>query len=331
MKVLITGGAGFIGSHLAFYHVQQGDQVILLDNFFKSEGAIDEDLNSLLASPAVQLMKVDMTLPFAASSLLPDLDIVYHLAAINGTSLFYEIPYQVARTNLLLTLNLLDALGKTTVRRLVYASTSEVYADSEPVGLLQIPTNEKTPVVFTQPTNDRFSYGTSKFMGEFLCLSYGRQSKLSTSVVRYHNVYGPRMGNKHVISEFIQRIHQRETPFKVYGGDETRAFCYVSDAVKATALVALTPSCNNEVVHIGNSAEEIRIADLAQRVMDQLGFQTTIIEQGRRSASVSRRCPDTSKLFQRTGFKASVSLNEGLEHMIAWQTGRATAFPKGSA
>ena len=139
---------------------------------------------------------------------------MYHLAAINGTKLFYEIPYQLARTNLLLTMNLLDWLENVPVGRLLYTSSSEVYADSDKVGLLKIPTDESIPVVFTQPMDDRFSYGASKFMGEFLCLRFGRQFKIPATVIRYHNIYGPRMGQKHVIPDFIGKILRKEKPLQ---------------------------------------------------------------------------------------------------------------------
>lgn len=318
MKVLLTGGTGFIGSHLAKLHVSRGDEVHIIDNLFKTQGTEDAWLKELFEMPKVHFHKLDLTQPIVDKLKVPELDIVYHLAAINGTRLFYEIPYQLARTNLLLTLNLLDALEKRKVGKLVYTSTSEVYADSDAVGLLKIPTNEETPVVFTQPTNDRFSYGTSKFMGEFLCSRFGRHFKIPTSVVRYHNIYGPAMGTKHVISEFILRVQQGENPFKIYGGDETRAFCYVSDAAEATRLVAMTPACDGEIVHIGKSDEEIKIGELAQIVMDLMKKKAPIVEQGRRAASVSRRCPDTSKLQRLTGFKANISLREGVQKTIDW-------------
>lgn len=316
--VLITGGTGFIGSHLAAFHVNLGDRVYVMDNFFKTQGAIDPDVRALLKHPSVHLLNVDMTQPIRKVKIRGRVDVVYHLAAINGTRLFYEIPYQVARTNLLLTLNLLDWLKTVPPRRLVYTSTSEVYADSEAVGLLQIPTDEKTPVVFTQPMDDRFSYGSSKFMGEFLCLRFGRENKIPTSVVRYHNIYGPRMGEKHVIPEFVLRILKKENPFTLHGGAETRAFCYVDDAVMATHAVGASRTCVNEIVHIGNRRGEIRISKLAQAIMSQMGYKAKLVEKGRRSHSVSRRCPNTAKLKRLTGYSASVPLQAGLAVTIAW-------------
>lgn len=326
MKILITGGAGFIGYHLAAYHQRRGDAVLILDNLFKTEGLTDPALEALARHPGVQFVQADLTKPLTVEAWDGDrVDIVYHLAAINGTQLFYEMPYQVARTNLLITLNLLDWLEDREIGRLTYASTSEVYAGCEQVGLLTLPTNEDIPVVFPQPTNVRFSYGTSKFMGEFLCLQFGEKMKIPTSVVRYHNIYGPRMGTKHVIPEFIGRMARQENPFRIYGGKQTRAFCYIDDAVAATHLVATTPACDRAVIHVGNAREEITIEALARMLMEQLGKWFDIQECGGRGGSVLRRCPDTTKLKTLTGFEARVALKDGLARTREWYMAGAGA------
>ena len=321
MRVLITGGAGFIGYHLASSHATRGDAVILLDNLFKTEGVADLDFQELLAHPSVRFLQHDLTRPLPESSVVPDaLDVVYHLAAINGTQLFYEKPYHVARTNLLLTLQLLEWLEQHRIGRLIYSSTSEVYAGAEAHQLLPIPTDERVPVVFPQPTDRRFSYGTSKFMGEFLCASFAQRPDIQMpwTIIRYHNIYGPRMGHRHVIPEFIARAQRKEDPFEILGGHETRAFCYIDDAIEATFRVATTPACHGEIVHIGNATEEIRIAELATRVMRLMGHQADLRERGSRSGSVSRRCPDTAKLERLTGFTPAVALRAGLSRTIDW-------------
>jgi len=297
---------------------------VIMDNLFKAGGRSDQELEAFIKSEGVRYISVDLTKPLVVKR-EPGFDIVYHLAAINGTRLFYEIPYQLARANLLMTLNLLDWLEGQTVGKLIYASTSEVYAGCEQVGLLTIPTAENIPVVFPQPTNVRFSYGTSKFMGEFLCFQFGEKMKTRTSVVRYHNIYGPRMGTKHVIPEFILRMKERENPFRIFGGQETRAFCYVDDAVTATRLVATTPDCDHEVLHVGNMKEEITIEALAKILMEQFGDNFDILECGGRSGSVSRRCPDTEKLKRLAGFEAKVELKDGLSRTSEWYLRHAGA------
>jgi UDP-glucose 4-epimerase/UDP-glucuronate decarboxylase len=320
MNVLITGGAGFIGYHLARFHAARGDRVHLMDNLFKSEGRVDGDFEKLKQEKNVRVHIVDLTRPLVDVAINERLDIVYHLAAINGTRLFYEIPYDVARINLLVTINLLDWLRGREIGRIVYTSTSEVYAGGEAFGLLPIPTPESVPVVFPQPTPVRFSYGTSKFMGEFLCAQFGRTNNVSASIIRYHNIYGPRMGEKHVIPEFILRANRRENPFAIYGGEETRAFCHIDDAVTATYQVASTAACDQQIVHIGNSTEEITILQLAKLLFNLMNIKLPLEERGRRTGSVSRRCPDTTKLRDLTGFTPKVSLNSGLPGVIDWYT-----------
>jgi len=318
MRVLITGGAGFIGYHLARFHAGCGDTVSIVDNLFKSGGTSDGALDALARDSAIRLHHVDLAAPLTGLDDVGELDVVYHLAAINGTRLFYEIPYQVARNNLLSTINLLDWLKGRSFGRLVYSSTSEVYAGGESLSLLKIPTDETASVVFPQPTPTRFSYGTSKFQGEFLCFHLGKLVGRPVSVVRYHNIYGERMGKEHVIPQFIARVKEGERPFRIYGGQETRAFCYVSDAIEATAAVANAPDCAGEIVHIGNPTEEIEIASLAKLVMELHGISVDLEECGRRQDSVARRCPDISKLARLTGFQPKVSLREGLLRTIAW-------------
>ena len=159
-------------------------------------------------------------------------------------------------------------------------------------------------------------------MGEFLCLQFGQTHKVPVSVIRYHNIYGPRMGEKHVIPEFILRAARRENPFAIYGGGETRAFCHVDDAVAATHEIAVTSACDQQIVHVGNSTEEIAIQKLAEMVLSLMNVQVMIEERGRRDASVSRRCPDTSKLRRLTGFEVRVGLRQGLANAIGWYTSR---------
>ncbi len=136
-QILITGGAGFVGFQLVRYHVDRNDKVIILDNFFKTEGKKDKEFDSLLRHKNIQMFQVDLTKPIAGIDISESLDIVYHRAAINGTRLFYEIPYQVARNNLLTTLNLLHWLERKSTDRLLYSSSSEVYADEDRFNLLK--------------------------------------------------------------------------------------------------------------------------------------------------------------------------------------------------
>jgi len=319
MKVLITGGTGFIGYHLAKKHLEIGHSVILVDNMYKNEGKIDADLENLFQQDKVKFINLDLTMRIKEGALPKDIDIIYHLAAINGTELFYKIPYMVTKTNISMTLSLLDYLEKNnSVKKIVFSSTSEVYAGAYEMGLINIPTDETALVAFTQPTNPRFSYATSKFVSEFLFLEFSKKYNIPTSIIRYHNIYGPRMGIRHVIPELVMRLNNGESPLKVYGANETRAFCFISDAVDATIRIANSKNTNQEVIHIGDQNGEIKISLLAKKIIDLMELDTKIEKSKGKPNSVIRRCPDTKKLFEKTGFKASVKIDEGLLKTIKW-------------
>lgn len=317
MNILITGGSGFIGYSLAQFHAGKGDNVIILDSLYKSKKTIDEDLRTLIDLPNVTFHEVDLAKPVQVE-IDEELDYVYHLAAINGTKLFYEIPYEVCLTNLLITINFLKFLENIKFRKLVFSSTSEVYAGALEYGLMDVPTAEDVPVVFPQPTNLRFSYASSKFVSEYLVIQFGKQFDKNVSVIRYHNIYGPRMGFNHAVPEIILRLLSGENPFPVYGADETRAFCYVDDAVEASYQVAASDKTNSEIVHIGDQEAEVNILDLTRMIQNILSIKTTLVPAEGLSGSVKRRCPDTTKLKKLTGFRIKTGLTEGLKRSIDW-------------
>ena len=206
--ILISGGTGFIGLELAKYHHKIGDRVYLIDNLFKDNARFDEELELFLQNKNVFFLNWDLTKKIKKHVIPKTLDCAYHLAAINGTDLFYKIPYELCRNSILITINLYDFLSKVKVKKLVYASSSEVYAGGEGLNLITIPTDENVPVVFPQPTDKRFSYGISKFVGEFLSFNFSDLFSVPTSVIRFHNIYGPRMGMSHVIPELLKRCKE---------------------------------------------------------------------------------------------------------------------------
>ena len=216
------------------------------------------------------------------------------------------------------TLNVLDWFVESKSKKLLFSSSSETYAGTKKIlgGKFPIPTPEKVPLSIDDPSNPRWSYGAGKLLGEVALHSYAHKYKIDFSIVRYHNVYGPRMGFEHVIPQFIGRILGEENPFRIYGGKETRAFCYVDDAVAATRLVMEKNSANGETVNIGRG-EEIKITSLAKKLFSISGFNPKIKIMPSPQGSVSRRCPDISKL-KSYGFSPKVGLDEGLEMTFNW-------------
>ncbi len=316
-RVLITGGAGFIGHGLSLHLAEQGYAVTVLDNL--SRGRHDAEFKRLLAMPNVAFVDGDITDSATFRRLDGRYDFVYHLAAINGTSNFYKMPDKVLKVGAFGIINMLEWFAKQPSGKLLFSSTSEAYAGA--LNLLgsafPIPTPENVPLVVEDPANVRWSYGSSKIFSEVAMHAYAKARDMKRFViVRYHNIYGPRMGFEHVIPQFIERIVNREEPFKIYGGSETRTFCYVDDALRATQLVMENSSTDGQTIHIGRSDHEISILDMANMLFSIADVKPQLSIQPSPPGSVGRRCPDTTKL-RALGFEPTVSLEDGLGRCYA--------------
>ncbi len=315
-NALITGGAGFIGLQLASHLAEQGQQVTIGDNF--SRGRKDSDFEKVLENKNVSFVKLDITDKNSFSS-LGNYNYIYHLAAINGTENFYRIPDKVIKVGVLGTLNVLDWIVSTKQGKLLFSSSSETYAGTLKLlgSKFPIPTPEDVALSIDDPSNVRWSYGASKILNEVSIHSYSHLHGIDFSIIRYHNIYGPRMGTEHVIPQFVERIVKKENPFRVFGGKETRTFCFVEDAVRATQLVMESEKTPAQTIHIGRSDGEIRIIDLAKKLFRIAKVNPKIKIEKAPKGSVARRCPDVSKL-KKLGFKPAVSLEEGLKKTFNW-------------
>lgn len=314
MKILITGGAGFIGFHLAKHLTDDGNIVVVCDNLFR--GQVDNDFASLLRRPNIRFVNVDLSIKENLNELDSDFDMVYHLAAINGTRYFYEVPHKVLRNNILSLVNMLDWLNSS--QKMVWTSSSEVYAGTVAMGMASVPTTEGVAVAIDDISNPRFSYAASKIAGESLCLSYARAYGLRIAIVRPHNMYGPRMGYDHVIPQFISRILERQNPFKLYGGDQSRAFCFIDDFVIGLRLIGESPLTDGQIINLGNDQEEVSITDLASRLFDLSGFHPKVENLPAAEGSIHRRCPDITKARELVGFCPETSLDDGLQKTYNW-------------
>lgn len=317
MKALVTGGAGFIGLHLSKHLADEGYKVSICDNLFR--GGADDDFNNLIKRDNVKFIEIDLTERGELDKLGRDFDIVYHLAAINGTRYFYEIPHEVLRVNILSLVNILDWLVGTGCKRLVWTSSSEVYAGTTSLVNMPIPTSEEVPLTIADVTNPRFSYAGSKIVGELLCLNYTKNYDLNVSIIRPHNIYGPRMGYEHVIPQFIMRVIKKEESFKIYGEQQSRAFCFVEDFVKGMKLIGDLPQkTSGEIINIGNDKEEIKIKDLAYKMFNLFDFHPKLETFPPPKGSVDRRCPDISKARTLIGYEPQIDLDAGLKKTYDW-------------
>lgn len=314
-RVLVLGGAGFIGYHLAARLADEGHALTLADDL--SRGRADAAVAALREHPAVRFVQADLTIPTALQALDRQWDQVFMLAAVVGVRNVERDPAGVIRTNTLALQHVLDWLpgaGET----LVFASTSEVYAGSVALGLAPVPTGEDVPLAIPDVHPPRAAYAISKILGEAAVSHVGRARGLRWVTVRFHNVYGPRMGADHVVPELALRAVRREDPFRVYGAGQRRAFCHVADAVEATLRLASTESAWGRVVNVGNDTEETVIEDLATLVLRRVGHRPALERVAAPAGSPERRCPDLTRLRTLTGFTPKVSLETGVGETVEW-------------
>jgi len=323
VRVVITGGGGFIGRALTKSVLENcagSDEVILVDSLARHGRR--PGLEMILSDERVSLIEADLSVPNSLKEVATQVDQVYHLAARVGVGAVTSAPVEVLKSNTLSTMHVFEwFLESASIGgRLLYASTSEVYSGGLAAGLdLPIPTPESVPIVIPDIENPRFSYALSKMWGEAYAQYLAAEDERFVTV-RYHNVYGPDMGYEHVIPQIVTRVRDREKPFRMFGADETRSFCWVGDAALATRkLMNVDDICPGTVVHIGNQAQETRIGDLYDmifRLSDWSPEETLACPSP--PGSVQRRCPDVTALREHTGYEPSTTLVEGLVETVNW-------------
>lgn len=314
MNVLVTGGRGFIGARLIAALLDDGHAVRSLDD--GSRGGAE-------LPAAVEAIDGDVRDGAVVCAAVRGCDAVVHLAAVQGTGNFYEIPDVVLDVNLRGVLNVADACAAERIGRLVFSSSSEVY------GLpTEFPTPETAPLVVPDPTNPRWSYGVSKIAGELVVVNAARRHGFEHTILRYHNVYGPGMGWDHVIPQFIQRLVRGEE-FTIQGdGEQRRSFCYVDDAIAPTVAALTRPAAANGIFNIGNPAAEHSINELATSLAKVSGHTIEPRHIPFEGEGTRRRLPDVSRAERALGLLPRVSLEEGLRETYRWYTDRL-AVPVG--
>lgn len=308
-RAIVTGAAGFLGFNIATLLAETGDyEVICVDNFCR--GKCDDRYLALGTRNGVTLLECDLNDPEIYSNIPLDVDTVFHMAALNGTQNFYSRPFEVIRCCTLPTLYLIEHFGNSGVKpRFIYAGTSEAYAATISKFGWAIPTAEAVPLCIDDPYNARWSYGASKLHGEIVTINGCRHFGMPFTIVRYHNAYGPRMGDKHVIPDFLSRAKHGE--YSLYGGSDTRSFLFGDDAARATIALAQAAAAAGETYHVGGTLE-ISMVELAQLIMRVCAMEGELLVHEAPKGSVSRRCPDVEKARALIGKFETVSLEEGL-------------------
>lgn len=296
MTDIVTGGAGFIGFHLASRLQREGREVVLVDNFIRGER--DYRLLELLSNENVRLIEGDLCDASFVNS-LPEAQRVFHFAAYNGTQNFYQNPVGVLRHCTIPALNLVERyMAKQKVELFAYTGSSESYAGAVKWGITGIPTPETTPLVIDDIANPRWSYATGKLHGEVTTAVAGDHHGVPWQVWRVHNCFGPRMGAKHVIPDFTERAIRGV--YELYGADDTRTFLYVDDAVDLMMALARTEQASRQIVNVGG-INEMSMLELGRAILEVMGIDEDILVHPAPSGSTPRRRPDVTKLKELTG------------------------------
>jgi UDP-glucose 4-epimerase len=315
MRVLITGGAGFVGSHLAEALLGRGDEVYVLDDL--STGSI-ENIAHLKSNPKFHYTIESVTNEPLLAEMIDRCDTVVHLAAAVGVKLIVESPVRTIETNVHGTEVVLKVANKKK-KLVLIASTSEVYGKSA-----KVPFSEDDDLVLGPTSKHRWAYACSKLIDEFLALAYWKERKLPVIIVRLFNTVGPRQTGQYgmVVPSFVRQAMANE-PITVFGdGTQSRSFTYVGDVVRAMVALINEPRAIGQVFNIGNG-QEISIRDLALRIKEMTGSTSPVVtipyDQAYEAGfeDMPRRVPDISKIRALIGYEPTVELDEILTRVIA--------------
>lgn len=304
MRIVVTGGAGFIGSHLVDRLVSEGHQITVIDNFITGRR---ENLDQHRESGKVNIIEHDITKPIYVTD---KVDRIYHMASPASPIDYQKLPIQTLKVGALGTHNILG-MAKLHGARILLASTSEVYGDPE-----EHPQKE-TYWGHVNPVGPRSCYDESKRFAEAIVMAYHTHHKVDTRIVRIFNTYGPRMrlDDGRVVPQFISQIMAGEDLTVFGNGSQTRSFCYVSDNVDG--LIRLMEKGDNMPTNIGNPVE-ITIREFAERINAIAGNKAKIVERPLPVDDPKRRRPDITRARTMLGWEPQIPLQEGLERTMAW-------------
>ena len=307
LKVLVTGGAGFIGSHLVETMIEMKNNIIVYDNFDKYYPHKEENLQHLMRSDLFTMIKADILDFETLRNATKDIDVFFHLAAQPGVRYSMLNPEKTIKTNVLGTLNVLKAAKEAEVKRIVFSSTSSVYGDP-----IYLPTDE------VHPTDPISIYGASKLMAEKLCNIFYNQFDLPVVILRYFTVYGPRQRPDMAIHKWTRAVFEGKS-ITIYGdGNQTRDFTYISDVIDGTVKASEVEGIEGEIFNIGGGSR-ISVNNVVKMLIDRCRVpDAQIIYESSKAGDVKDTHTNITKARKILGFNPKVGLKEGLSRFIKW-------------
>ncbi len=314
-KVLVLGGAGFIGRNIV-------QELVSMDYFVTSADIkTSEDLENLKRTNQGNNLEI-ITADFSKSSsfemLKESYDEIYMLAAVVGVNRTLKNPEEVIRINTSLTMNTLAYVKKNPVKKILFASSSENYAGTSDLFNIDIPTDERVPLCISDVKHPRWTYAMTKMHGESAFLHCSKSYNFNCTIVRYQNIIGPNMGFGHAIPHIVERFCKlQDSTFKIYGHDQTRAFCFIDDAVKGTILSMEATKANGEIYHIGKE-EEISMKELCLYIGSILKYEGKYEDAITYPGSVQRRCPNINKAKNDLDYSPKSNWKDSVKKTVVW-------------
>ena len=314
-KILILGGGGFIGRNITEFLVKRGNCYVVAADI--KQGSNWNELS--LSYPAYfDSVLDDFTNVEAFQNLGYEFEEIYMLAAVVGVNRTIKEPHEVIRINTKLTTNVLEWVGKNPVNKILFSSSSENYAATTDLYDSEIPTSEDIPLCIGDITHPRWTYAITKMHGESAFIHSSQKLNFEYRIVRYQNIIGPEMGFGHAIPHIVERfVNEIENPIKIYGHDQTRAFCFIDDAVIGTVGAMECANLSNNIYHIGND-QEISMEELTKFIGYILGYEGFYENAMTYPGSVSRRCPNINKAVSNFGYKPEVFWKDAVVKTVNW-------------
>ena len=316
-EVLVLGGGGFIGRNIVDFLLSRGDCKVTSADI-KEGSNWRKILNDESKRDRFKAVMADFSDIRAFDKLDQKFDEVYMLAAVVGVNRTLKFPQDVIRINTLLTMNTLDWISRNPIKRLLFSSSSENYASTSDLFKTEIPTAEDVTLCIGDVKHPRWTYAMTKMHGELAFIHSAQSHNYECTVVRYQNIIGPEMGFGHAIPHIVERFAKGEkSPFQIYGHDQTRAFCYIDDAVNGTVSAMESDKAVGEIYHIGKQ-DEITMETLTTYIGELMNYTGEYKAAMTYPGSVSRRCPNINKAKSELGYLPIIDWKKAVSLTVDW-------------